>query len=214
MEKNQSENRESSKANEKMLEEEDTNLFEKTSTKWKEYESMDAFKRTPQRPHFSPLIKKPSIVREDYALIIMETWLDISEALHTPGTDVSLSQLETLLHLETHGFDVDELLLLTMYKGLKQANTMEEQKGKWKREENLTSTAVVDLARKIDKVKDLMRRKTEVATKLEKVRNDKRDLVAEILELEERLRVAEKRVAELREKKEAVDKEIADLQSC
>ncbi|VVB13639.1 unnamed protein product [Arabis nemorensis] len=91
--------------------------FAKTSSKWKQYESMD----TPQRPHFATMVQMPLSMREFCALAFMQMFYDISYKLHN-GVPLSQVELEghkeTLVCLENEGFDVtatlsriDELLL-------------------------------------------------------------------------------------------------------
>ncbi|CAN4112723.1 unnamed protein product [Withania somnifera] len=97
--------------------------FVKNTLLWTTIESMDIFKRMPQKPHFNPLERCKESSREGAAIGFMVTFLSIVERtcrLHYDDPKSAIEEtLETLSDLETHGFDVQlvrgrltELLLM------------------------------------------------------------------------------------------------------
>ncbi|KAJ8573678.1 hypothetical protein K7X08_010189 [Anisodus acutangulus] len=97
--------------------------FVKNTLLWSTIESMDIFKRIPQKPHFNPLENCKESSREGLAIGYMVTFLSIVERtsrLHYDDPRSTIQEiLETLSDLETHGFDVElvrdrltELLLM------------------------------------------------------------------------------------------------------
>ncbi|XP_048430980.1 uncharacterized protein LOC108866641 [Pyrus x bretschneideri] len=77
---------------------------------WEKVESMDAFKRYPQKPHFYPLVKCGELSRESLAVAKMLTFASLVEKtsklnIEDPG-DFFDSIFEELGDLETFGFDV------------------------------------------------------------------------------------------------------------
>ncbi|RID49940.1 hypothetical protein BRARA_H00702 [Brassica rapa] len=85
--------------------------FANKSPLWKIYETMEVFKKLPQRPHFSPLIESTSEdFREGSALGMMATFSGLLEKLKDMEADVTVSELDSLKDTftkqEEHGFDV------------------------------------------------------------------------------------------------------------
>ncbi|CAE5957192.1 unnamed protein product [Arabidopsis arenosa] len=110
--------------------------FAKKSPCWKIYESTEVFKRVPQSPHFSPLLKSKEDFREGYALGLMVIYSGLLEKFKDLETDVPVSQLHSLKdsfsELEKYGFSVttalsriDKLLALKD----RQLDILEELKG-------------------------------------------------------------------------------------
>ncbi|CAL9214549.1 unnamed protein product [Arabidopsis halleri] len=110
--------------------------FAKKSPCWKIYESTEVFKRVPQSPHFSPLLKSKEDFREGYALGLMVIYSGLLEKFKDLETDVPVSQLNSLKdsfsELEKYGFSVttalsriDKLLALKD----RQLNILEALKG-------------------------------------------------------------------------------------
>ncbi|ESQ40604.1 hypothetical protein EUTSA_v10015933mg [Eutrema salsugineum] len=108
----------------------------KTLAGWKECESREAFKRWPQRPHFNGpwVFQTPQLIRQFFALGLMQSFLDISESIESRGKDLPSDELdedkEALVALETYGFDstrplsqIEEILSLKR----KEADLLEEQ---------------------------------------------------------------------------------------
>nr|GEX21653.1 agenet-like domain-containing protein [Tanacetum cinerariifolium]GEX88917.1 agenet-like domain-containing protein [Tanacetum cinerariifolium] len=91
----------------------DANIsFVKTSPLWDMIESMEAFQKLPQNPHFRPLLKgvKES-AREGFAIGTMVTFSNVVDRTFClrfdyPRTAIEDS-LETLVDLESNGFDVE-----------------------------------------------------------------------------------------------------------
>ncbi|XP_034202794.1 DUF724 domain-containing protein 3-like isoform X1 [Prunus dulcis] len=84
--------------------------FVSCSPFWKSIESMEVFKRFPQRPHFHPLMKCKAVCREGSALGNMITFASLVEKTSKlqVGDPIDLfdSNLEALVDLEMLGFDV------------------------------------------------------------------------------------------------------------
>ncbi|MFS7976201.1 putative Agenet-like domain-containing protein [Helianthus anomalus] len=87
--------------------------FEKLSSFWETIGSMEAFRLFPQDPHFRPLDNLNENARERHAIYKMVDFSGVFENMcrlrrDHPRTEFQ-DQLEILLELETHGFDVDSL---------------------------------------------------------------------------------------------------------
>ncbi|KAL8205028.1 hypothetical protein R6Q57_010651 [Mikania cordata] len=84
--------------------------FIKRSPIWSTIESLELYITSPQRPHFSPLKKKNMDYREGLAIAHMITFGNLVQRLPdlrpNDPADMFSNTLETLLDLETHGFDV------------------------------------------------------------------------------------------------------------
>ncbi|CAL9008395.1 unnamed protein product [Prunus brigantina] len=84
--------------------------FMRSSPFWKSIESMEVFKRFPQRPHFHPLMKCKAVCREGSALGNMITFASLVEKTSKlqvgDPRDLFDSNLEALVDLEMLGFDV------------------------------------------------------------------------------------------------------------
>ncbi|BFG23060.1 hypothetical protein CerSpe_093340 [Prunus speciosa] len=84
--------------------------FVRSSPFWKSIESMEVFKRFPQRPHFHPLMKCKAVCREGSALGNMITFASLVEKTSKLQVgnprDLFDSNLEALVDLEMLGFDV------------------------------------------------------------------------------------------------------------
>ncbi|KAM1368269.1 hypothetical protein PS1_001619 [Malus domestica] len=77
---------------------------------WEKVESMDAFRRYPQKPHFYPLVKCGELSRESLAIAKMLTFASLVEKTSTVNIEVPDdffdSSFQELGDLETFGFDV------------------------------------------------------------------------------------------------------------
>lgn len=84
--------------------------FTKRNTVWEAFESMEVFKKMPQNPHFKPLLTIKDSRREGLAIGCMVTFSNVLESISSlkmSDPKCAADDLdETLLHLETHGFDV------------------------------------------------------------------------------------------------------------
>ncbi|KAL9995730.1 hypothetical protein Hdeb2414_s0019g00546591 [Helianthus debilis subsp. tardiflorus] len=92
--------------------------FEKSSSFWETIGSMEAFRLFPQNPHFRPLDTLNESARERRAIYKMVDFLGVFENMcrlrcDHPRTEFQ-DQLEILLELESHGFDVDSLRIRLM----------------------------------------------------------------------------------------------------
>ncbi|XP_068315930.1 DUF724 domain-containing protein 7-like isoform X1 [Pyrus communis] len=77
---------------------------------WQKVESMDAFRRYPQKPHFYPLVKCGELSRESLAIAKMLTFASLVEKTSKLNIEVPDdffdSSFQELSDLETFGFDV------------------------------------------------------------------------------------------------------------
>lgn len=95
------------------IEQEDSqNLpFVKSSPIWKLIESMDMFKKLPQKPHFHPLVKCEEIKREASAIKNMVDFAYLTEKISKLQEDDCReyfnSMMEELTKLEEMGFNVE-----------------------------------------------------------------------------------------------------------
>ncbi|KAI3449368.1 hypothetical protein Pfo_006033 [Paulownia fortunei] len=84
--------------------------FMKNTVLWKTIESMEVFRRIPQRPHFQPLEHFKESSREGLAIGYMVTFSSVVEKTSrlqfNDPKSITDDILETLADLERHGFDV------------------------------------------------------------------------------------------------------------
>lgn len=85
--------------------------FVKCSPIWQSIESMEIFQKTPQKPHFSPLVNCNEDLREGLAIAHIVTFSNLMERtsklrFSDPSSSIERS-LEILADLELHGFDVE-----------------------------------------------------------------------------------------------------------
>ncbi|CAH8266259.1 unnamed protein product [Arabidopsis lyrata] len=101
--------------------------FTKTLPSWKEYESDEVYKRTPQRPHFPSLAYSCELFREGIAAGLTGAFIKCVKTVDDMGEDTPRSKLdvykETFVMLEEQGFDVRAPLsrineLLSLQNGL------------------------------------------------------------------------------------------------
>nr|XP_011470639.1 PREDICTED: uncharacterized protein LOC101295872 [Fragaria vesca subsp. vesca] len=87
--------------------------FVKSVPLWESIESMEVFKRFPQKPHFRPLLKTKEVLREGSAfgkMLAFASLVDQTTKLHVSDPiDVIDSHLEATVELEMHGFDVNAI---------------------------------------------------------------------------------------------------------
>lgn len=87
--------------------------FVKSVPLWESIESMEVFKRFPQKPHFRPLLKTKEVLREGSAfgkMLAFASLVDQTTKLRVSDpTDVIDSNLEATVELEMHGFDVNAI---------------------------------------------------------------------------------------------------------
>lgn len=85
--------------------------FVKSIPLWDNIQSMEVFKRFPQKPHFRPLLKTKEVFREGSAfgkMLAFSSLVDQTSKLRVGDPrDVIDSNLEATVELELHGFDVE-----------------------------------------------------------------------------------------------------------
>ncbi|PWA84097.1 Agenet-like domain-containing protein [Artemisia annua] len=171
--------------------------FVKTTPLWHTIESMEAFRKLPQNPHFRPLLKgvKES-AREGMAIGTMVTFSTVvgrTYCLRVDGPRSAIGDcLETLVELESNGFDVevirDRLTRLLLLKD-KQEELADRSKGvvekieEQKMQEKTINDEVDEIDRQIRQLEDTRRK---VLQKKEKwtVENDAMKAAEEAIEQE------------------------------
>lgn len=160
--------------------------FVKNTVLWRTIESMEVFKRIPQRPHFQPLEHFRESSREGLAIGYMVTFSCVVERtsrlqVNDPKS-ITDDILETLADLERHGFDVRAV------------------------QERITELLVVKekQERLVDEVSELNKQILE--HNLEKIRIDE-----EIREINEHIGKLQKKLSLAESAKEKEDDEIASL---
>lgn len=87
--------------------------FEKQSSLWESFESMEIFSAMPQPPHFRPLVQYCKGLREGMAIGLMVTFCNLLGRIGKLQITDSQSrfdvELKTLAHLEEHGFNVQDV---------------------------------------------------------------------------------------------------------
>ncbi|KAG9150306.1 hypothetical protein Leryth_017617 [Lithospermum erythrorhizon] len=87
--------------------------FVKCSSLWKAVESMEAFCKIPQNPHFRPLQQYKESLREGFAIAFMVNFSSVVEKISMLRFDDTKEKIDDILDslkdLETHGFDVQVL---------------------------------------------------------------------------------------------------------
>lgn len=174
-----------------------TLAFEKRSSLWETFKSMEAFRMIPQKPHFHPLNNIKESVRERHAINKMVDFSGVFEEtrrlrIDHPRTEIE-DQLDTLSDLETHGFDVyfirNRLMeLLSLKDKLEQLGSQSKEV-----KDNVQNHRVE--VQKYDneiesinkKVSDLLQKRDQVLKEKEKKDSEIVDLETEVDEIEEEM---------------------------
>ncbi|MFS7976208.1 putative Agenet-like domain-containing protein [Helianthus anomalus] len=171
--------------------------FEKRSSFWETIGSMEAFRLFPQNPHFRPLDTLNESARERHAIYKMVDFSGVFENMCRLRCDHPRiefqDQLEILLELETHGFDVHSL----------RSCLMEMLSCKDKREALEMGSKDPEHHLEIERVK-VQERKIDVMlidSQIAELRNKRERLVKENEESTMNIAAWEKQVAEIEEAK-------------
>nr|XP_043618682.1 DUF724 domain-containing protein 2-like isoform X2 [Erigeron canadensis] len=162
--------------------------FVRTTPLWQTIESLEAFRRFPQKPHFRSLLEgvKPG-AREGLAIGTMVTFstvVDKTRGLRFEDPKSTIEDcLETLVELESYGFDVEVI------------------------RERLTGLLLVK-----DKQEELDERSKGVEVKIEEMVQGN-SAVEEIEEIDRQIRELEERRGQLLLEKENRNSEINDMQA-
>ncbi|KAJ9552492.1 hypothetical protein OSB04_016537 [Centaurea solstitialis] len=162
--------------------------FIKQSPMWATIESLELYQNPPQKPHFSPLNTVKEDSREGLAIAQLVTFANVVQRTSPLKMDdhdhMIHDRFETLVELESHGFDVDAL--------------------RARLNELLSAKAQVrELNDKLKQVKEDLRNQNLEKSQIEE---EIGQLQGEMLDLQEKLLVSE-------DKKNMKDKEIKMLQS-
>ncbi|KAJ9558034.1 hypothetical protein OSB04_012648 [Centaurea solstitialis] len=163
--------------------------FIKRSSMWATIESLEVYQNPPQKPHFSLLKQVKEDFREGLAIAYFVTFANLVQRisklkLDDPNNGIIEDSLETLVDLETHGFDV----------GVVRARLNEL------------------LSRKA-KVGELREKLKQAEEELEKQNLEKSKIDEEISQLEAKMQELKEKVVESEKKKNVKDEEIKKLQS-
>ncbi|XP_022021715.1 DUF724 domain-containing protein 7 isoform X1 [Helianthus annuus] len=181
--------------------------FEKRSSFWETIGSMEAFRLFPQNPHFRPLDTLNESARERHAIYKMVDFSGVFENMcrlrrDHPRTEFQ-DQLEILLELETHGFDVHSL----------RSRLMEMLSCKDKREALETGSKDPEDHLEIECVK-VQERKIHIMLidcQINELREKRERLVKENEESTMNIAAWEKEVAEIEEAKCECDRKFYEL---
>ncbi|XP_015162235.1 uncharacterized protein [Solanum tuberosum] len=154
--------------------------FKKNSALWREFESMEVFRKIPQNPHFSPLAQYEENKREEVALLKMTKYVFFVERIPKLtvaelSSSVLISEmLDTIKDLEEYGFDLIPIkchlndLMLNNEKQTQLRSKLEEEEGKLKKcrlDKAVAKNEINKIALKIkDLEKQLMSAKTMIET--------------------------------------------------
>ncbi|CAK9145243.1 unnamed protein product [Ilex paraguariensis] len=162
--------------------------FVKNTLLWQTIESMEVFERMPQKPHFHPLVDCKESSREGLAIGSMVTFCSVVErtaSLRFDGPRSSIEEcLETLVELESHGFDVQVV------------------------RDRLTGLLLIK-----DKHVHLQDQIKDVESEMVDHNVEKTKIVEEIGEIEKQIEELQEKRARAISMKEVKDSEIATLQS-
>ncbi|XP_022010465.1 DUF724 domain-containing protein 6 isoform X3 [Helianthus annuus] len=184
-----------------------TLTFEKRSSLWETIESMEAFRVFPQKPHFRPLDDIKESARERHAINKMVDFSGVFEDTRRLRIDHPRTQiedlLETLLELETHGFNIDfirnRLTELISFKDKREG--LESQSKEVKVNVDNHRVEVQKLDKELDSIDkqmtDLLETRDRVSKEKEKNDSEIAGLESEIDKIEEGLRECRRKFDEL-----------------
>ncbi|KAM0053936.1 putative Agenet domain, plant type [Helianthus debilis subsp. tardiflorus] len=184
-----------------------TLTFVKRSSLWETIESMEAFRVFPQKPHFRPLDDIKESARERHAINKMVDFSGVFEDTRRLRIDHPRTQiedlLETLLELETHGFNIDfirnRLTELISFKDKREG--LESQSKEVKVNVDNHRVEVQKLDKELDSIDkqmtDLLETRDRVSKEKEKNDSEIAGLESEIDKIEEGLRECRRKFDEL-----------------
>ncbi|XP_059625538.1 DUF724 domain-containing protein 6-like isoform X2 [Cornus florida] len=162
--------------------------FVKTFPLWETIETMEVFRAMPQKPHFRPLDSCKESSREGLAIGSMVTFSSVVKKTFDLHFDdprsVIEDSLDTLLDLESHGFDVKMV------------------------RDRLTGLLLLK-----DKQEQLQEQTTELKTRIMEHSHQKSKIDEEIDEIDKQIRELQEKRALVVPLKDFKDSEIASLQS-
>ncbi|XP_074371174.1 uncharacterized protein LOC141712225 isoform X2 [Apium graveolens] len=176
--------------------------FLKGSPLWKIIESMEIFKKTAKKPHFSPLIKCEEETREGLAIGHMVTFCNLVENISTlqfshPITVIE-SKLGILAELESHGFDVE-----TVKACLTQLLSKKQREAELQKEYQDIGNTILYCVEEISKAE------AEIA----KLNNRIRELSAKLDDTVLKKKMKESEISTLHSKQEVVGNKLRTLQT-
>lgn len=162
--------------------------FIKNTILWSTIESMEVFQKMPQKPHFHPLLECKESSREGSAIGFMVTFSSVVEKVSRLQFDdpkVTMNEiLETLVELESHGFDVQ-----------------------------LVRDRVTSLISGKEKQEELENEMEQLDSEIGKHELEKSKIDVEIDEINSEIKDLQEKLSRAVSRKENEDQEIASLQS-
>ncbi|KAL3517353.1 hypothetical protein ACH5RR_019942 [Cinchona calisaya] len=162
--------------------------FVKNTSLWSTLESMEVFKKLPQKPHFRPLERCKESSREGLAIGCMVTYSSVVERTSRLQFDDPRSTiddiLETLAELESHGFDVQ-----------------------------VVRGRITQLVTMKDKQDKLQEQAEQFQSEIDKHNVEKSQFNEEVDEMKKQMKYLQERLSQLASMKESKDREIASLES-
>ncbi|KAK1404150.1 hypothetical protein POM88_003755 [Heracleum sosnowskyi] len=161
--------------------------FLKGSPLWKNIESLEIFKKTQKKPHFSPLVKCKEEMREGLAIGHMVNFSNLVENISRlqfcdPITVIE-SKLGLLAELESHGFDVEKVrACLTQLLSKKQRET--EFQKEYQDIGNTISYSAEEISKADEEIAKLNKRIRELSAKLNDTVSKKKMKESEISTLQ------------------------------
>ncbi|KAL3531550.1 hypothetical protein ACH5RR_010872 [Cinchona calisaya] len=162
--------------------------FVKNTLLWSMIESMEVFQKLPQKPHFRPLEHCKESSREGLAIGCMVTFSSVVERTSRmqfgdPKSTID-DILETLLELESHGFDVQ-----------------------------IVRHRITDLITTKDKQKKLQGQVEQIHAEINKHSLEKTKIDEDVDEMKKQIKCLQEKLSQAISMKETKDGEIASLQS-
>lgn len=143
--------------------------FIKCSPLWKTIESMEIYKKIQQKPHFSPLIKRPEETREGLAIAHMVNFSNLVERITKLQFSDPITVIESIVgaldELESNGFDV-EFIRACLTQLLSKKQTGEELHKECRDIENEISDTLNEKEKVDEEITQLNQRMNELAAKL------------------------------------------------
>lgn len=162
--------------------------FKKNTILWSTIESMEVYQKMPQKPHFHPLEECKESSREGSAIGFMVTFSSVVEKasrLQFDDPKVTINEiLETLVELESHGFDIQ-----------------------------LVRDRVTSLLSGKEKQENLQNEIEELDSEIGKHKLEKTKIDVEIDEINREIKDLQGKLSRTVSRKENEDREIASLQS-
>ncbi|KAK1437223.1 hypothetical protein QVD17_03011 [Tagetes erecta] len=178
-----------------------TLTFDKRSPLWETFESMEAFRLIPQKPHFHPLDNIKESARERHAINKMVDFSGVFEEtrrlqINHPRTEID-DQLDTLSELETHGFDI-YFLRNRLMELLSLKDKLEGLGSRSKEVKDNVQTHRVEVQKYDNEIESIDKKMSDLLQKRDRVLKEKEKKDSEIVDLENEIDEIEEGMRECR----------------